>query len=151
MQSVIVDVRTPKEFRDGSLPGAINLPSDQFEIEHFLPFKNSHICLICESGRRAESIFSVLKKNGFEQVSLLENQMVHLQEQQKRKNTWTVDRQFRLTLSLLLGLFFIGVRFEIPSIWIVPTIIFLGLFYSAITDNCYLKKFIASLPWNKMS
>ena len=151
MKTVIVDVRTSKEFLEGSYPGAVNIPSNDFDVSHFEQFKNDAIGLVCFSGNRANKVKSFLEKEGFNNVSLMEHQLAHIIEDfRPEKFTWTVDRQFRLALGLLLGVFLIGnYIFNSPVSIVVLVVVFLGLIYSAFTDNCYLKSFIALLPWNK--
>jgi rhodanese-related sulfurtransferase len=151
MNTVIVDVRSRKEFNEGSYPGALNIPAEQFDVSEFLPFKNDNIALVCFSGNRASKIKSNLEAEGFSHVSLLQNQIVNIEEGSLGSSSiWTVDRQFRLALGLLIGIFLIGnYIFNTPKTLIVLLIVFSGLIYSAITDNCYLKIFIVWLPWNR--
>lgn len=58
----IVDVRTPKEFREMHIPTAINIPIEQIEKGLFQP--DEHICIVtvCASGggrsKRAANILS---------------------------------------------------------------------------------------------
>jgi phage shock protein E len=53
--ALVVDVRTPPEFRSGHIRGAVNLPVDQIEIT--LPSrvkdKNQPILLHCQAGTRS--------------------------------------------------------------------------------------------------
>lgn len=152
MKTVIIDVRTRKEFQEGSYPGAINLPSNEFDVSKFMQFRNDAIALVCFSGNRAEKVKSLLEQEGFDHVTLMQHQMVHIQEGSSlRSSGWTVDRQFRLTLGLLLGIFLVGnFIFNSPLSLVVLLVVFSGLIYSAVTDNCYLRMFIASLPWNRV-
>ena len=41
----LFDVRTPKEYKDSSIPGAYNIPSDDYTVNDFLPFKDEGICV----------------------------------------------------------------------------------------------------------
>lgn len=151
MKTVIIDVRTSKEFLEGSYPGALNLPSNNFDVSKFNPFRNDAIGLVCFSGNRAKQVKSLLEAEGFNNVTLMQHQMVHIMEGSGGDSAvWTVDRQFRLALGLLLGVFLVGhFIFNSPLSLIVLLIVFTGLIYSAITDNCYLRMFIALLPWNR--
>ena len=151
MRTIIIDVRTRKEFSEGALPGALNLPSNEFQLQDFTPYKDYHICLVCGSGNRAKKILNELQTHDFKHLSILDKQMTQLEEQLADNNSvWTVDRQFRLILAILLGIFLAGTYFlNTPQIYIIPIIIFAGLLNSAITDNCYLKMLIGIFPWNK--
>ena len=149
MKTVLIDVREPKEFQDFALPGAINLPLDESNTSAFECYSQDHICLVCEGGTRANKMRVALERDGFTSVSLLNQHMGHLKESQSSSTTWTVDRQFRLALALFLAVFFVGLAFSSQAIWIVPVIVFSGLLYSAITDNCYLKVALSNMPWNR--
>ncbi len=151
MDTVIIDVRTAKEFLEYSYPGAINIPSGNFDISHFDSFRDKHISLVCFSGNRANRVRTQLENAGFSNVSIMQNQMVHLIEGKRSERTgWTIDRQFRLALGLLIGLFLLGnYILNSPFSIALLIIVFSGLLYSALSDNCYLKELISILPWNK--
>ena len=65
--AVIIDVRTPAEFAEGHVDGAINLDLEGgvFEAEYSkLDLSKSYI-VYCRSGRRSGVAVSILKDNGF--------------------------------------------------------------------------------------
>ncbi|HVP19135.1 MAG TPA: rhodanese-like domain-containing protein [Spirochaetia bacterium] len=65
----LVDVRTPAEFRDGSYPGAINIPLASLPARlHELEPKNASIVLFCASGARSAQGARLLKQAGFSDV-----------------------------------------------------------------------------------
>ncbi|MEZ4638717.1 MAG: hypothetical protein R2856_27770 [Caldilineaceae bacterium] len=65
---------------------------------------------------------------------------------------WGIDRQFRLTLGLLLWIFLLSYLLSAsPYVFIIPAIVFAGLIYSAVTDKCYLRIGISRLPWNRVA
>jgi phage shock protein E len=71
---VIVDVRTPVEFAQGHVPGAINIPVDQVanRLSELANAKNKDVVLYCRSGKRAAQAADVLKSNGFAKLLHLE-------------------------------------------------------------------------------
>jgi phage shock protein E len=71
---VIVDVRTPAEFAQGHVPGAINIPVDQVanRLRELSNAKNKDVVLYCRSGKRAAQAADVLKSNGFAKLLHLE-------------------------------------------------------------------------------
>lgn len=152
-QAVLVDVREPAEYRDGHLPAAVNVPSTQFEIERFQEFADRPIFLVCQTGRRAGRVAGKLEEHGISNVFLLEQQMAALGDAGMGVTGihagWSIDRQFRMALSLSLAVFLIG--FTLWSSWfiVIPIILCIGLFNAAVTDNCYLRMGIAMLPWNQ--
>lgn len=68
--AVILDVRTPEEFADGHLPGALNINwnGDSFEEHVELLDKSRPIYLYCRSGGRSNSAAVKLRELGFSQV-----------------------------------------------------------------------------------
>lgn len=67
-QAFLVDVRTPAEFADGSVPTAVNIPLDQVarQLDKFKGKKN--IVVFCRSGNRSGQAKSILEQNGFTNV-----------------------------------------------------------------------------------
>lgn len=58
----IIDIRTPEEFRNGHLSGAINIPHHAllFDISLLDPFKDKKLILYCYSGRRVKLVSPLL-------------------------------------------------------------------------------------------
>lgn len=66
--AVIVDVRTPAEYKSGHIKGSLNLPLQSLtqslgKIKSGVP-----VITCCASGMRSASAKSILKNNGFEEV-----------------------------------------------------------------------------------
>lgn len=68
--ALIVDVRTPGEFRSGHLPNAKLIPINQVSsrIGEFGSDKNRPIVVYCKSGSRSGKAESILKQNGYTNV-----------------------------------------------------------------------------------
>ena len=66
--ALLVDVRSPAEFRSGSVPGAINIPLDTItqQLSRFKGAKN--IVVFCRSGNRSRMAEQILKQNGYTMV-----------------------------------------------------------------------------------
>jgi len=64
----LVDVRTPAEFVQGSVKGAVNIPLDQLQkkLDAFKGKKN--IVVFCRSGNRSNQAKAILEQNGFTNV-----------------------------------------------------------------------------------
>lgn len=147
-KAIIVDVREPAEFKEKHIPGALNLPSTNYDKNHYSGFRDINIYLVCESGKRASQIQNKLANDGFANTKLLETQMQNVQKTKEVKG-WSVDRQFRMTLGMLLAIFlilhFAGIKYGI----IIPIILSTGLIITSIIDRCYMRMGIAMLPWNR--
>lgn len=65
----LADVRTPAEFAEGSVKGAVNIPLDKVP-NQLAKFKNKkHIIVFCRSGNRSSQAKRILEQNGFTNVS----------------------------------------------------------------------------------
>jgi phage shock protein E len=71
----ILDVRTPQEYADGHVPGAVNVPYDQLASRLAEVPKDKDVVLYCKSGRRAGIAAEVLAANGYQRLSHLEGDM----------------------------------------------------------------------------
>jgi rhodanese-related sulfurtransferase len=69
--SMLLDVRTPGEFKSGSIPGAVNIPVD--ELRNRLPELplQKKIIIFCAVGLRGYIATRILTQNGFNRVSNL--------------------------------------------------------------------------------
>ncbi len=65
----LVDVRTPAEFAEGSVAGAVNIPLNilEFELDKFKGKEN--IVVFCLSGGRSGQAKMILNQNGFQNVT----------------------------------------------------------------------------------
>jgi rhodanese-related sulfurtransferase len=145
--AVIIDVREPREFRENGIPGAVNLPLSEFHEDQYNSYRENLICLICQSGNRASRTKDQLEKIGFTNVVLLDRHMESI-ENNESATGWSVDRQFRFVLGILIAISMIG--FFRGGIWFLSLSIFvsLGLTITASIDRCYLRVLIAKMPWN---
>lgn len=68
--ALVVDVRTPGEFKSGHLPGAKLIPINQVSarINEFGADKNRPVVVYCHSGSRSGKAEGILKQNGFTNV-----------------------------------------------------------------------------------
>lgn len=66
----IVDVRTPEEYSDGTLPGAINIDvkSEDFEKQIEQLDKNESYILHCRSGKRSRMAYVKMEQAGFKHI-----------------------------------------------------------------------------------
>jgi len=74
---LILDVRTPEEYAEGHIPGAINIPHDQLGSRHqeIATHKNKDIVLYCRSGRRVGIAADILQAAGFSKLLHLAGDM----------------------------------------------------------------------------
>ena len=67
---IILDVRTPEEFADKHIPGAINIPNETISTEEIpeLPDKNQLILVYCRSGNRSKQASEKLVALGYTNI-----------------------------------------------------------------------------------
>ena len=67
---LILDVRTPEEFRERHIPGAINIPNESIATEEIpeLPDKNQLILVYCRSGNRSRQASEKLAALGYTNI-----------------------------------------------------------------------------------
>lgn len=66
--AIIVDVRTPAEYKSGHIKGSVNLPLDSLGRNLSKLKKDKSIICCCASGMRSGSAKNILKSNGFNEV-----------------------------------------------------------------------------------
>lgn len=71
----VLDVRTPQEYGEGHVPGAVNVPYDQLASRLAEVPQDKDVVLYCKSGRRAGIAAEVLAANGYTRLSHLEGDM----------------------------------------------------------------------------
>lgn len=73
----IIDVRTPKEFAAGHVPGAINIPHDEIEqyLAQLTPLTEQGLVLYCRSGYRAGKALRKLEKAGLSNLTHMDGDM----------------------------------------------------------------------------
>jgi len=67
---VLLDVRTPAEYAEGHIPGAINIPHTELasRIGELSESKGRDLVVYCRSGKRSEQALAVLREAGFSRL-----------------------------------------------------------------------------------
>mgnify|MGYP003504229515 CR=1 FL=1 len=67
---IILDVRTPEEFAERHIPGAINIPNETISTEEIpeLPNKDQLIMVYCRSGNRSKQASEKLATLGYTNI-----------------------------------------------------------------------------------
>lgn len=67
--TVLLDVRTPQEYREGHIPGSQNVPLQQLDkVEEVTENKDTVLYVYCHSGARSRQAVSLLKHMGYTNV-----------------------------------------------------------------------------------
>ncbi len=75
--AVIIDVRDGKEFGNGHIAGAVNIPAVSIDskMDELKRHQDKPIVLVCKIGQNASAVGRKLKKEGFENVRRLSGGM----------------------------------------------------------------------------
>ncbi len=77
----IIDVREPEEYKEGAIPGAINMPRSvlEFVVGEYLEEedRNKPHIVYCKSGGRAALAAVTMKKMGYENVHAMQQGFAH--------------------------------------------------------------------------
>ena len=74
----LIDVRTPGEYRAGHIPGAINIPLQEFEqrLAELSAYRDREVVVYCETGVRASYGARRLESLGFEELRFVDGDLV---------------------------------------------------------------------------
>ena len=69
-QAVLLDVRSPQEYREGHLPNAINIPLYDIKqkIEKQVPDKEETLIIYFQTGNRSKSAADICSKKGYTSI-----------------------------------------------------------------------------------
>ena len=69
---ILVDVRSPGEFAEGHIPGAINIPVDEVgsRVSELEAYRDGPVTLVCRSGGRSAKAAKELSGMGFTTVNV---------------------------------------------------------------------------------
>lgn len=72
--TLVIDVRTPADFKNGHIKGAKNIPLSDFaaSVEKLAADKDKTVLVYCNSGNTVTRAIKLLKKAGFEKVNNLD-------------------------------------------------------------------------------
>jgi len=69
---ILVDVRTPEEFAEGHVPGALNIPLGELDgrLQELQPHRSGEVWVICAVGGRSARASRALSAAGFHAVNV---------------------------------------------------------------------------------
>lgn len=82
---VLLDVRTPAEYAEGHIPGAINIPHTELaaRIAELEKSKDRDLVVYCRSGSRSEQALGVLRGAGFSRLFHLKGDYLRWSEEER--------------------------------------------------------------------
>jgi rhodanese-related sulfurtransferase len=154
----MLDVRTPREYAQVHVPGAILEPLETFQIARVkgqtLNSPDAPLYVLCQSGSRARQAITRLKAAGVSQCVLLEGGTLAwieagLPVERKAVKGISLERQVRIAAGLLVLVGTVLGAFVHPVILGLPAFVGSGLIFAGVSDKCGMALVLASMPWNR--
>lgn len=153
---VVIDVRTPVEFRSVRIATASNLPLDEIDEETLarLERNGAPLYLICQSGTRSEKALQKLQALGKGADSVCVAGGMRAWEENgfpvvEGKKVVSLERQVRIAAGSLV---FLGVLLSVlahPGFVWLSAFVGAGLVFAGVTDTCGMGLLLARMPWNR--
>lgn len=150
----LIDVRTAREFHAVRIPGAVNVPLDEFQAQApRLAALAGPVVLTCHSGKRSDQARLLLA--GCQKLDVLmvsggtEGWRAAGGEVEFGRASMSLERQVRIAAGSLAAIG-AALALGIDSLFaMVPLAIGSGLMVAGITDTCMLGMLLARMPWNR--
>lgn len=153
-ESLLLDVRTPAEFEEVHVEGAVLHPLTELnpaQVRDLAQGKRACV-LICRSGGRARQAAEKLASSGISGLQVMTGGMQAWESEglpvQRGRATISLERQVRIAAGTLV---FIGsvLGYLVNPAWIaLSAFVGAGLVFAGVTDTCGLAMVIARMPWN---
>lgn len=149
----LVDVRTPAEFREVHVEGAMNIPLDRLDhVKVPQPDAEQPIYVICHKGNRGVKACQKLSATGLTNLVNVEGGTLACQQAGlpvvEGKKAISLERQVRIAAgSLVLVGVVLGAVVH-PYWYGLSAFVGAGLVFAGITDTCGMGMMLARMPWN---
>ncbi|RMF39274.1 MAG: DUF2892 domain-containing protein [Planctomycetota bacterium] len=156
---VIIDVRTPVEFREVHIVGARNMPLDQLDAEALkaegLGTAEKPLYVVCRSGNRSSKACDKLLAAGLENIINIDGGTLAWDAAglpvKRGKKAISLERQVRIAAGfLVLSGVVLGYLVH-PGFFLLSGFVGAGLMFAGITDTCAMGMLLAKMPWNRVS
>jgi len=151
---LLIDVRSPAEFRSVHVDGAQNFPLDQLTADQLpaAPSNDRPIYVICQAGARSDKACVKLMQSGLD-VSSVQGGTAACQATGipviEGKKAMSLERQVRIAAGTLVFLGALASLVVHPNFIAVPLFVGAGLTFAGITNTCAMGMMIAKAPWNR--
>lgn len=150
---VLIDVRTPAEFRSEKIPQSVNMPLDEIQDNAGSLQHQENIVLVCASGNRAQKAREALKAASIEAIVLEDGlkgwKSANKPTEVNKSGIMSLERQVRIAAGFLAasgGILALTVH---PYWALLSTFVGCGLVFAGITDTCGMAMLLAKLPFNR--
>jgi len=155
--SLLLDVRSPAEFRGGHVRGAVNLPLELVTVAKVSALRGvdvtRHVVLLCAAGKRATIAAERLTGKGLHLLVVTGGTAAcataGLSLDKISNGVISIERQTRIAAgTLVFGGVMLGANVH-PYFYGLSGFIGFGLIFAGVTDWCGMGLLIARAPWNK--
>ncbi len=159
-EPVILDVRTPAEYRQGHAAGARSMPLDQMDplrlpelIGKSGAGRDETLYLTCHSGARAQQAAERLQEAGYCNLAVIEGGTRAWEQaglpMVRCTRAIALERQVQIAVGTLLVLKVIF-GFAVDELFFVAAaFIGAGLIMAGVTRWCGMARLLAAMPWNR--
>ena len=150
---LVLDVRTPAEFKSAHVPGAVNVPLDVLESNpgRFAAAIDRDTAIICRKGPRAERAQRALGEAGFNRTGVVEGGTEGWRdagyELEYGAQRWDLERQVRLVAGSIVAAGVVASTVVPKAKW-VSAGIGSGLVFAAVSNTCAMGNLLMKLPYN---
>jgi len=154
-RGVLIDVRTPVEFKEVHAEGAVNLPLDSLDADQVRQIRNGAegpVYILCRTGSRSKTACEKLNKSGIDDAVVVDGGTQEWERAglpvERGEKAVSLERQVRMTAGSIVV---VGTALSLLSPWfsLVPIFIGSGLVFSGVTDTCGMGMVLARMPWNR--
>lgn len=156
----LLDVRTPAEFEDMHVNGAVLMPLDRFQPERAMASFadrgvgiDSPLFLTCQSGVRASEAAAQLMDRGYSNVWVIDGGVPAMRRAgfpvTLGRATLSIERQVQIALGVMV-LLKVGFGVAVHPLFLgLLALLGVGLALSGLTGNCMLAQLLSRMPWNR--
>jgi rhodanese-related sulfurtransferase len=154
----LLDVRTPREFAQVHVPGAILEPLESLRVAEVKRqtalSADAPLYVLCQSGTRAKQAITRLEAAGVSQCVLVEGGtsawiQAGLPVERQAVKGISLERQVRIAAGFLVLMGTILGAFVHPALLVLPGFVGAGLIFAGVSDKCGMALVLARMPWNR--
>jgi rhodanese-related sulfurtransferase len=152
--TLLLDVRTPAEFEEVHVEGAVLHPLTELNPDHVrqLATGKRGFVLICGSGGRARQAAEKLAASGLSGIQVMSGGMKAWEGEglpvKRGQKTISLERQVRIAAGSIVFVSSV-LAYAVNPAWIaLAAFIGAGLVFAGVTDTCGMAMALARMPWN---
>jgi rhodanese-related sulfurtransferase len=155
--TLLIDVRTPKEFAAVHAAGAVSLPLDELSrdllLARFPAAADREVYLICQGGHRSRKALQKLQAGGLARLVNVEGGTGAWQQAGlpvvSGVKTVSLERQVRIAAGALVVSGVLLAWLLHPAWALLSAFVGAGLVFAGVTDTCGMALLLAKMPWNR--